>query len=67
MDNKIKLMIIEDDKQINKGEYKMKSKCAFTLCIGMLILSTAACQNKKDTVDVASTEPITTIISFLPF
>ncbi len=48
-------------KQIKKGNIQMKSKIVLTLCISMLILSTAACQNKKDTVDVASTEPITTI------
>ena len=40
-------------KQIKKGNIQMKSKIVLTLCISMLILSTAACQNKKDTVDVA--------------
>ena len=39
----------------------MKSKIVLTLYVGMLILSTAACQNKKDIADVASTESVTTI------
>ncbi len=41
----------------------MKSKIALTLCIGILVLSTVSCQNKKDTAAPASavTEPVTTI------
>lgn len=39
----------------------MKSKIVLTLYVGMLILSTAACQNKKDIADVASTESVPTI------
>lgn len=41
----------------------MKSKIVLTLCIGILVLSTVSCQNKKDTAAPASvaTEPVTTI------
>lgn len=41
----------------------MKSKIVLTLCIGILVLSTVSCQNKKDTAApaLAATEPVTTI------
>ena len=41
----------------------MKSKIALTLCIGMLALSTAACQNQLNTASPATDadEPVTVI------